>query len=82
MEGHHGKLDHRLLRTLPKVPANRLGYGEFSATQLKTIQEVVTILVFAGFCTVYLGEVLTWRYAGAFLCRLGAVAFTFIGRDA
>ena len=63
-----------------QVPANRIGYGEFSAGQLKIIQEVITLVVFAGFATLYLGDQIAWRYGGAFLCLLGAVAFMFAGR--
>ena len=39
-----------------QVPANRIGYGQFSAAQLKTIQEVITLLVFVVFSNFYLGE--------------------------
>jgi len=63
-----------------QVPANRIGYGEFSAGQLKIIQEIITLVVFAGFAVIYLGDPVTWRYAGAFACLLGAVAFMFVGR--
>ena len=42
------------------VPANRIGYGTFSAAQLKTIQEVITLAVFAVFSVYYLGEALRW----------------------
>jgi uncharacterized protein (DUF486 family) len=63
-----------------QVPANRIGYGEFTAGQLKIIQEVITLVVFAVFATVYLGDPVGWRYAGAFTCLLGAVAFMFVGR--
>ncbi|MDD3445693.1 MAG: DMT family protein [Zavarzinia sp.] len=59
------------------VPANRLGYGQFSAVQLKTIQEVVTLLVFAGFSVLYLGEVPRWNHLAAFACLVGAVFFMF-----
>jgi uncharacterized protein (DUF486 family) len=65
-----------------QVPANRIGYGEFSAGQLKIIQEIITLVVFAAFATFYLGDPATWRYAGAFACLLGAVAFMFVGRPA
>jgi uncharacterized protein (DUF486 family) len=41
-----------------QVPANRLGYGEFNGAQLKTIQEIITLLVFAGFSVLYL---VSWR---------------------
>jgi uncharacterized protein (DUF486 family) len=63
-----------------QVPANRIGYGEFTVAQLKIIQEVITLVVFAVFATVYLGDPISWRYAGAFVCLLGAVAFMFAGR--
>jgi len=39
-----------------QVPANRYGHGQFSAAQLKTMQEVITLLVFCGFSVVYLQE--------------------------
>ena len=45
-----------------QVPANRYGYGTFSAVQLKTIQEVLTLLVFMAFSTWYLGEPLRWNH--------------------
>ncbi len=61
------------------VPANRMGFGQFSAGQLKTIQEVVTLLVFAAFSVLYLGEALRWNHLGAFLCLVGAVWFMFRG---
>lgn len=60
-----------------QVPANRIGYTAFTAGQLKTIQEVITLLVFAGFSVLYLGEALTWRHLGAFTCLVGAVLFMF-----
>ncbi len=59
------------------VPANRIGYGQFSAAQLKTIQEVVTLCVFAGFSVFYLGEALRWNHLAAFACLVGAVFFMF-----
>lgn len=62
------------------VPANRLGYAAgFTAGQLKVVQEVITLLVFAGFAVFWLGEALRWNHAGAFLCLVGAVAFMFAG---
>src|SRR3954452_7388912 len=63
-----------------QVPANRIGYGEFTAAQLKIIQEVVTLALFAIFAVVYLGDPITWRYGGAFICLLGALGFMFVGR--
>ena len=54
-----------------QVPANRYGHGYFSAAELKTIQEVITLLVFALFSLFYLGEPLKWNRAGLWpdLCR-------------
>mgnify|MGYP002779970480 CR=1 FL=1 len=57
-----------------QVPANRLGHGQFSATQLKVIQEAVSLSVFAVFAFFYLKEAPTWRTAVAFLLIVGAVA--------
>ncbi|MBE2278281.1 MAG: DMT family protein [Rhodobacteraceae bacterium] len=48
------------------VPANRIGYGTFNAAQLKTIQEVITLTVFAGFSVFYLKEPLQWNHALGF----------------
>lgn len=57
-----------------QVPANRLGYGQFSATQLKIIQEVISVTTFVVFGYFYLNETLTWKTATAFLLILAAVA--------
>jgi uncharacterized protein (DUF486 family) len=63
------------------VPANRLGYASgWSGGQLKVAQEVITLLVFGVFMVAVLGEPLSWRHAGAFLCLIGAAAFLFAGR--
>lgn len=48
------------------VPANRIGHGIFSAAELKTIQEVITLLVFAVFSVFYLREPLHWNHALGF----------------
>jgi uncharacterized protein (DUF486 family) len=56
------------------VPANRLGYGEFSGFQLKIIQEVVTLVVFVVFAITFLKERLAWNYVVAFVF-LGIAAF-------
>jgi uncharacterized protein (DUF486 family) len=56
-----------------QVPANRLGYGPFTGTQLKIIQEVVSLSVFAVFAYFYLGETPTWRTWLAFALIVGAV---------
>jgi uncharacterized protein (DUF486 family) len=57
-----------------QVPANRLGHGEFSAPQLKVIQEAISISVFVGVSILYLGEVPTWRTGLAMALILVAVA--------
>ncbi|MFC3570273.1 DMT family protein [Paracoccus simplex] len=69
---------------LLQVPANRFGYGHFSAAQLKTIQEVISLSIFVLFSWLWLGERLTWNIGlgfaficfGAFLIfhRFGAAA--------
>ena len=64
------------------VPANRIGYAHgFSGGQLKIIQEVITLAVFAVFAAVVLKEPLGLRYIGAFACIVGAAAFMFAGRS-
>jgi hypothetical protein len=59
------------------VPANRLGYGRFTAYQLKIIQEVVTLTIFVGFAWLVLGEKLRWNYALSLVCLAVAVFFAF-----
>ena len=59
------------------VPANRIGYTVYSAAQLKTMQEVITLAVFAGFSTAYLGEPLKWNHMVAFAFLAGAAFFAF-----
>jgi uncharacterized protein len=61
------------------VPANRIGHGVYSAAELKTMQEVITLMVFAAFSILYLKEPLTWNHAVGFaLIALGAL-FVFKG---
>jgi uncharacterized protein (DUF486 family) len=63
------------------VPANRIGYAHgFSGGQLKIIQEIVTLGVFAIFAAIVLKEPIGWRYIGAMLCVMGAAGFMFVGR--
>lgn len=64
-----------------QVPANRWGNSVYSATQLKIIQEVITLSVFVAFAMLYLGEKLRWNHIAAFVCILGAVAFTFLPKN-
>jgi uncharacterized protein (DUF486 family) len=61
-----------------QVPANRWGYGRFSAYQLKLIQEVITLVVFMGFSLVWLGEAPRWNYLVAFALIIAAVGFAFL----
>jgi uncharacterized protein (DUF486 family) len=63
-----------LLEYCLAVPANRLGYGQFSGFQLKIIQEVITLMVFIGFAVAILKERLAWNYVAAF-AFLGLAAF-------
>jgi len=64
------------------VPANRIGYAHgFTGGQLKIVQEVITLTVFALFAAVVLKEPIGWRYLGAFACLAGAAAFMFVGRQ-
>ena len=59
------------------VPANRIGHQVYSAAQLKTMQEIITLLVFAVFSVTYLGESLCWNQGVAFLFLCGAAFFSF-----
>jgi uncharacterized protein (DUF486 family) len=59
------------------VPANHIGHTVYSAAQLKTMQEVITLAVFAIFSTTYLGEALKWNHGVAFLLLIGAAYFAF-----
>jgi len=60
-----------------QVPANRIGHEFFSAVHLKTIQEVITLLVFCFFSVLYLKEELKWNYIVGFLFIILAVFFIF-----
>ena len=60
------------------VPANRIGSAVYSAPQLKGIQEVLTLLVFAGFSTWYLGQPLKWNHWAAFALILAAAWLLFL----
>ncbi len=59
------------------VPANRLGSSVYSVVQLKTIQEILTLLVFAGFSVWYLGQPLKWNHYAAFALIVGAAFLMF-----
>lgn len=60
-----------------QVPANRIGYSVYNAAQLKTIQEVITLTVFAVFSVMYLKEEFKWNYLIGFLFIILAVFFIF-----
>lgn len=60
-----------------QVPANRIGHGQFSAAELKTIQEVITLLVFSVFSVTYLKESLRWNHIVGFSLIILAVFFIF-----
>ena len=59
------------------VPANRIGYGRFTLPQLKVMQEVITLAVFAVFAVVWFKAKLNLNHLWAALCLVGAVFFTF-----
>ena len=61
------------------VPANRWGSAVYTPAQLKTIQEVVTLLVFAGFSVVYLQQDITWNYVIGFAFIAVGAFFVFRG---
>jgi uncharacterized protein len=60
-----------------QVPANLIGHYQFSAAQLKTIQEVITLVVCCVFSVVYLKEELKWNYLAGFAMMVGAVFVIF-----
>ncbi|HXF78023.1 MAG TPA: DMT family protein [Usitatibacter sp.] len=67
-----------LFEYLLQVPANRIGYSAgISLTQLKIVQEVITLTVFVPFAVLYMGQSLKWDYLWAALCMMGAVYFIF-----
>jgi len=62
------------------VPANRIGSAVYSAAELKTMQEVITLAVFAGFSVLYLKEPLGWNHLVGFGLIAAGAAFIFQGR--
>ena len=60
-----------------QVPANRYGHSQFTAAQLKTIQEVITLVVFSIFSVAYLKEEFKWNYLVGFSLMIAAVFFVF-----
>lgn len=91
--GHLKHLEHRhwllaaliswgiaLFEYLLQVPANRIGYSVLTLPQLKVLQEVITLLVFAPFVVFYMRQSLRLDDLWAALCLVGAVYFAFRGR--
>src|SRR6476620_12083171 len=66
-----------LFEYLLQVPANRIGYTALSLSQLKILQEVITLVVFAPFAVLYMRQPLRLDYLWAALCLIGAVYFVF-----
>jgi len=66
-----------LFEYLLQVPANRIGYTALSLAQLKIIQEVITLLIFAPFAVIYMKQPIKLDYLWAALCLVGAVYFVF-----
>jgi len=60
-----------------QVPANRIGHYRYNAAELKTIQEVITLVVFSVFSILYLKEQFRWNYAVGFLLIILAAFFIF-----
>lgn len=66
-----------LFEYLLQVPANRIGYTQYSLAQLKILQEVLTLLVFVPFSMMYMNQAFKLDYVWAGLCLVGAVYFIF-----
>lgn len=66
-----------LFEYLLQVPANRIGYTELSLSQLKILQEVITLSIFVPFAMIYMRQPFKLDYIWAGLCLIGAVYFIF-----
>lgn len=66
-----------LFEYLLQVPANRIGYTQFSLAQLKIMQEAITLTVFVPFAMIYMNQPFKLDYVWAALCLVGAVYFIF-----
>ncbi|MDP3841436.1 MAG: DMT family protein [Oxalobacteraceae bacterium] len=66
-----------LFEYMLQVPANRIGYAQFSLAQLKIMQEAITLMVFVPFAMLYMGQPFKLDYLWAALCLVGAVYFIF-----
>lgn len=59
------------------VPANKMGYGQYSGFQLKILQEIITLAIFVVFAVLFLKEKFAWNYVAAFVCLGSAAYFAF-----
>jgi uncharacterized protein (DUF486 family) len=66
-----------LFEYLLQVPANRIGFGVLQLSQLKILQEVITLAVFVPFAAFYMKQPVSLNFLWAGLCLMGAVYFTF-----
>ena len=66
-----------LFEYLLQVPANRIGFSQFSLAQLKILQEVITLSIFVQFAVYYMDQPFKLDYVWAALCLVGAVYFIF-----
>lgn len=66
-----------LFEYMLQVPANRIGYAQFSLPQLKIMQEAITLSVFVPFAILFMGQSFKLDYVWAALCLMGAVYFIF-----
>lgn len=66
-----------LFEYLVQVPANRIGYTELNLSQLKILQEVITLSVFVPFAVLYMRQPIKLDYLWAAICIMGAVYFIF-----
>jgi uncharacterized protein len=71
-----------LFEYLLQVPANRIGYTALSLSQLKILQEVITLVVFVPFAVVYMRQPIRLDFVWAGLCLIGAVYFVFRSQGA
>ena len=70
-----------LFEYMVQVPANRIGAANgISVPQLKIMQEIITLAVFAPFYMMVFHKSLSWNYVGACVCMIGAVLFVFLGK--
>ena len=67
-----------LFEYLLQVPANRIGSQVLNLSQLKIMQEAITLVVFAVFSVTFLGETLRWNFLAAGACLVAAVVFIFL----